>query len=183
MAKSWSATRKQLEELLCNKLKGRVRYFITKYNNAHDESGRFAILIDGKEVIKGNEFLYYQKYLEIENDLKKEAAIPKRRWNGKGMENEDINEIYERKIERLMEENGEISVGQFTSAIEEYLNQSIEKSITSENPFVRMFAILDRRVGKRTLDNLKDKIHKEPVWLQQFYLLRIDSASDNRRIK
>ena len=55
MAKSWSATRKKLEEeLICDELKTRVRYFITRYNNAHDESEIFAVLIDGKEVIKGN---------------------------------------------------------------------------------------------------------------------------------
>lgn len=174
MSKSWSATRKKLEgELICNDLKGRVRYFITRYNNAHDESGRFAILIDGKEVITGNEFLYYQKYSDIENKLKEENSIHKRHWNGKSVENEEINEIYERKIEKLMEMNGEISVWQFNNAIEEYLNQSIEKSIISDNPFIRMFAILDRRVGKRTLEKLKDKIDKEPIWLQQFYLLRL----------
>lgn len=176
MFKSWSATKKKLEqELICDKLKGRVKYFITKYKNSHDESGRFAILIDDKEVIKGNEFLYYQKYIDIENKLKEENSIPKRKWNGKYLENEEINEIYEKRIEKLMEHNGEISLWQFNKAIEEYLNQSIEKSIKSDNPFIRMFAILDRRVGKRTLNKLKDNINKETKWLHQFYLLRLDT--------
>ena len=30
-------------------------------------------------------------------------------------------------------------------------NQSIEKSLVSENPLVRIFALLDRRLGKRRL--------------------------------
>ncbi|WMJ82498.1 hypothetical protein RBU49_04575 [Clostridium sp. MB40-C1] len=37
-------------------LKGRIKYFITKYKNSHDESGRVAIIVDGKEVIQGNIF-------------------------------------------------------------------------------------------------------------------------------
>jgi len=41
MGDSWSGVRKRLEQdLLCDALKGRLKYFITKYNNAHDESGR-----------------------------------------------------------------------------------------------------------------------------------------------
>lgn len=183
MFKSWSGTRKKLEqELICDKLKGRVKYFITRYNNAHDESARFAILIDNKEVIKGNEFLYYQKYSYIENKLKSDNGIPMRKWNGKYIENEEINKIFEKIIEKLMEYNGEISEWQFHNAIEEYLNQPIEKSINSDNPFIRMFAILDRRVGKRTLNKLKVNIDKEPKWLQQFYLLRLETIDKQIKI-
>lgn len=36
-----------------------------------------------------------------------------------------------------------------------------------------MFAILDRRIGKRTLLKLKEDISNQPLWLQEFYRLRI----------
>ena len=140
------------------------------------------VLIDNKEVIKGNEFLYYQKYSYIENKLKSDNGIPMRKWNGKYIENEEINKIFEKRIEKLMEYNGEISEWQFHNAIEEYLNQPIEKSINSDNPFIRMFAILDRRVGKRTLNKLKVNIDKEPKWLQQFYLLRLETIDKQIKI-
>lgn len=176
MGQSWSGIRKRLEhDLLCEKLRGRVQYFITKYNNAHDESGRFAILVDGEEVIRGNEFLYYQKYLPIECKLKEEENVPRRRWNGKTIEFEEENELVEEKIQALMKECGEVDVYQFTDAIEQYLNQTIQESLVSDNPFVRMFAVLDRRVGQRTLCTLASDVENQPEWLQNFYRLRLQA--------
>ena len=40
-----------------------------------------------------------------------------------------------------------------------------------------MFAILDRRVGKRTLEKLKDTLDEQPEWLKQFYILRIEAEN------
>jgi len=36
-----------------------------------------------------------------------------------------------------------------------------------------MFAVLDRRVGKRTLTKVKETIEEQPLWLKQFYQLRL----------
>ena len=66
-------------------------------------------------------------------------------------------------------------VKEFCEALEMYRSQDINNSITSCNPLVRMFAILDRRIGKRTLNKLKNEISKQPFWLQQFYELRISA--------
>lgn len=46
-----------------------------------------------------------------------------------------------------------------------------------ENPLVRMFAVLDRRVGKRTLLKLATQIEEQPQWLQFFYMLRLDAET------
>ena len=40
-----------------------------------------------------------------------------------------------------------------------------------------MFAILDRRVGKRTLERLKDLLNEQPEWLKPFYLLRFEAEN------
>ena len=49
MSKSWSSIRKRLEQdLLCEKLRGRVQYFRTIYHGAPDEYGRFAVRVDGQ---------------------------------------------------------------------------------------------------------------------------------------
>ena len=58
---------------------------------------------------------------------------------------------------------------------EEYRNQDIGESLSSENPIVRMFAISDRRVGKRTLVKEKSTIEQQPEWLKQFYYLRFEA--------
>lgn len=50
-------------------------------------------------------------------------------------------------------------------AFNEFDNQDIQQSLICENPIVRLFAILDRRVGKRTLIILKNQIVNVLDWL------------------
>ena len=59
--------------------------------------------------------------------------------------------------------------------IAKYRNQTIKESINSDNPLERMFAILDRRLGKRTLLSIKETLDEQPNWLQFFYNLRLES--------
>ena len=40
-----------------------------------------------------------------------------------------------------------------------------------------MLAILDRRVGKRRLISMKDKIENEPDWIKNFYRLRMNAEN------
>ena len=57
---SWSAMRKILErENICDSLKGRIQYFQTRYRGAHDQHGRMAIRLDGKEIVGANYFDSY----------------------------------------------------------------------------------------------------------------------------
>jgi len=161
--------------LICNSLKGRVRYFITKYKNSHDESGRIAIIIDGKEIIQGNIFKYYKGYREVEQKYKKELNIPNRFWNGKELENDFENLEIENYIDEIRLEEGIFDVWQFTDAVEEFLRMTIEDSFTSSNPLIRLLAIMDRRVGKRRLRKIMQSISQQPIWLQYFYNLRLES--------
>ena len=60
----------------------------------------------------------------------------------------------------------------FYRAFREFERQSIEASLKSENLLVRIFAVLDRRVGKRRLLAMKESITEEPVVFQEFYAIR-----------
>ena len=60
-------------------------------------------------------------------------------------------------------------------AFHEFDNQSIEKSLVSENPLVRIFAILDRRVGKRRLLALEESMEQELDWVRAFYVIRMQA--------
>ena len=64
---------------------------------------------------------------------------------------------------------------EFCNALANYRENDIQTSVSSPDPIVRMFAILDRRIGKRTLIKLKDEIENQPIWLQQFFNLRISA--------
>ena len=74
-----------------------------------------------------------------------------------------------------MESRTEYGDHEFCDALKIYRNQDIQASISSENPLVRMFAVLDRRIGKRTLEKLKETVDSQPAWLANIYRLRLDA--------
>ena len=45
----------------------------------------------------------------------------------------------------------------------------------SENPLVRIFALLDRRLGKRRLLALEDSMEQELDWVRAFYVIRMQA--------
>ena len=61
----------------------------------------------------------------------------------------------------------------FYNAFAEFDQQSIEMSVKSENLIVRIFAVLDRRVGKRRLALMKETIAEEPDTFREFYAIRM----------
>ena len=61
----------------------------------------------------------------------------------------------------------------FYNAFAEFDQQGIEMSLKSENLIVRIFAVLDRRVGKRRLALMKETIAEEPDTFREFYAIRM----------
>ncbi|WP_455035457.1 SF0329 family protein [Lachnoanaerobaculum gingivalis] len=157
---TWSGIRKTLEsEYLAESLKGHISYFATSYSRSPDHEGRAAIRYNGKEIIKG---CYYHNWT-------KAALFPK-------------DEKYEKRMkeEFAFIDDTAIKLGVFDQrcfyeAFDEFDNQSIEKSLYSENLIVRIFAVLDRRVGKRRLLTLKENIENEPDTFKEFFAIRMNA--------
>ena len=168
--KSWSGIRKILEQdRLAPSLRGRVSYFITRYREAHDDQGRLAILVEGKELFKANPWSSKTGQWIDWHEVKKQfpsldyTELATKAWN--------LN---------LREGFGDC--GDFYRAFEEYDTQDVEKSLISENPLVRAMAILDRRVGKRRLKRLMEQgFSHEPQWLQAIYRLRLEAEEINSK--
>ena len=70
-------------------------------------------------------------------------------------------------------EQGTFDQKVFYEAFGIFDNQSIEKSLVSENPLVRIFALLDRRLGKRRLLALEKSMEQELDWVRAFYVIRM----------
>lgn len=162
---SWSGMRKYLEhEMLAPCLHGRVRYGCTEYAGM-DGCHLFEVFVDGKPV-KRFSWETVNTYF-IENKYKPESTCTgiSGYWDGfQGL-----------LSEYPPEKRTEYTDSEFCEALEVYRNQPIAESVASDNPIVRMFAVLDRRVGKRTLEKLKDTIAGQPEWLRFFYSMRIDA--------
>lgn len=146
---TWSGIRHKLEKhYLAESLRGHIEYFVTTYNKSHDQLGRAAIKYDGKEIMSGG---YYR---------------PK--GNVVDLRPDDMNDDVALKMGYFYE-------GDFYMAFHEFDNQSIEKSLQSDNLIVRIFAILDKRIGKKRLVSLRAHIQEEPEIFQLFYNIRANA--------
>ena len=148
--------KKKLEDdYLARSLRGRIQYFATAYRESHDgDKGRVAIRLDGNEILKGNTFDKYDKIYQAWRELNRES------W---------------KKSASIALERGGFDQYSFYVAFEEYDNQSIEASLESANALVRLWAVLDRRVGKRRLQGLGEKMKQEIDFVRFFYMIRMEA--------
>lgn len=156
----WSKIRHKLEnEYLADSLKGHVRYFATSYNKYPDHEGRASILLDGKEIIEGSYCEQWSKAHLLPRD-----------------ENYRLRTSYEFPImDDVALQFGQFDQRCFYRAFDEFDNQSIEKSLSSENAIVRVFALLDRRTGKRRLRSIQENLHNEGEVFRTFFNIRAEA--------
>lgn len=161
---SWSGMRKFLEqEMLADSLKGRIRYNCTTYVGM-DGCKIFEIFID-------NALVKQFSWETVNTYFIQSGVVDKQNTSQAGVQGywADFWKTFDNTP---MENRTEYTDEEFCDALKEYRNQDISESIKSSNPIVRMFAILDRRLGKRTLENLKNNESTNPLWLEKFYELR-----------
>ena len=169
---SWSGMRKYLEEdMLAQSLQGRIRYGCTSYTGM-DGCLFFEVCIDKKQV-KRFSWETVNTYF-IDNGYKKNSSP-----YGIGEYWEEFHSLLKKYP---VSERTEYTDEEFCNALKTYRNQDIQESIFSGDPIVRMFAILDRRTGKRTLQKLRPSIESGPQWLRQFYLLRSNAETTPDRL-
>ena len=164
---SWSGMRKYLEQdMLAKSLQGRIRYGCTAYVGM-DGCHIFDICIDGEQVKRFS--------WETVNTYFIDSGYTKNS-NPSGIA-EYWAEFWTLLEKYPINQRTEYTDEEFCGALEEYRNQNIQESIYSKNPLVRMFAVLDRRIGKRTLQKLHATLEEQPEWLKQFYLLRLKAEN------
>lgn len=157
--KSWASLNKQLTGFLCDGLKNRLSYFLTRYHKVHNSYGRAAIRLDKREMVC---FSWIEMYRQ-ENDLDNV-------WKGTGVW--DYNDP---NLKEKWDANATYHDMDFLSAATEFLQMPITEASCSDNQIIRIFSILDRRAGKRTLQKIEEKgaYLSYPLWVKQFYELRL----------
>lgn len=162
---SWSGMRKYLErEMIAESLKGRIRYGCTAYVGM-DGCRIFEVCIDGKQVKRFSMETVNTYFIDNGYTQNKTPSGIGEYWA----------EFWPLLDKYPLEARTEYEDTEFCEALEKYRSQDIQESIASGNPLVRMFAILDRRIGKRTLLKARETIEDQPAWLKQFYQLRFDA--------
>lgn len=158
--KSWSKVNKQLENLLCSKLKGHLSYFLTRYHKVHNSYGRAAIRLDNREMICFSWAEMYHKERDL-HEIWEETGV----W--------DYND---QNLKKKWDINATYHEEDFLSAAVSFLQMPITDALYSDNYMIRIFAVVDKRVGKRTLQKIKEMgdYQNFPAWVKQFYELRLN---------
>ena len=169
---SWSGMRRYLEhDMLAPCLYGRVRYGCTAYVGM-DGSRIFEICIDGRPVKHFSLETVNTWFLDNGYRPGPRPVGLGEYWDGLWML---LDEVPRSRRTAYTDD-------EFCDALAAYRTQDIAASLHSENPLVRMLAILDRRVGKRTLSALRDTVSQQPEWLQNFYRLRMDAEDFQHKL-
>ncbi|SEU27744.1 hypothetical protein [Paenibacillus sp. NFR01] len=184
---SWSKLKQQLESFLSPALAGRVEYRAPAYRYLHDKSGTCYIAVDKKNVLnmsdKTNGIRWYLSELEIKNDPTIHFPISNDdieavRKETKGTVPEDRLIVIARNrkstelAKELMAAQAALSKSNFIAEANKFLTTSIEKSLESDEILMNVFALLDKRVGKKRILGMAEKMESKHPIVRYFYGLR-----------
>lgn len=184
---AWSKTKQQLENFLCPALVGRVEYRASSYRYLPDKAGQCYITVDKKEVFKmnvvTNTIRWYQTEQDIKNDPEFQIQISKEEMEqirietgGKVPEERMAVIAKNRKIsiyaKEILLSQTVLSKSNFSFVANLFLSNSIEESLESNDILLNVFALVDRRTGKKRLMTMEDKMKLKHPIVQYFYELR-----------
>ncbi len=159
--KSWSGLKKTLEASLCGSLRGRVTYFLTRYHEVHDAYGRASVRVDGTEWVC---FTWFDMYRQ-ESDLHEQ-------WKAGGKWDWDDPVLTEK-----WNRDAVLSDMDFLDAAVRFTGMPVSEALNSGEGILQILAVMDRRVGKRTLLKLRDggRMDALPSWVRRFFQLRFEA--------
>lgn len=149
-------------EFLHESVRDRVDFHFDVYRKTHDQDGQvLRVSIDGETVFKGNKLLYMLREHECSRQIKREA--PELSWR----------EASVLADQRLAKEAIH-SRYHLTEAMREIMILPIEAALQHEDPIIRAFALLDKRVGRRKLEGIQLEEDAHPL-ISLFFALRNDT--------
>jgi hypothetical protein len=166
----WSKIKQTAENLLAASLKGRIQYHITSYGFDSDYS-RAWITLDGSELVIFSSTAYIHQYYDLAHQIQDinratDFRHPKQK--------EDYYQAYDQAHD-IMNQSGIFPSSALSFALKEYLELSIEESLSTEYIVVRAIAMFDRRLGKRRLRRMSTKIEIEHTLVKKFFEVRCNA--------
>lgn len=184
---SWSKLKQQLEGFLSPALNGRVEYRAPAYRYSPDKSGTCYISVDKKNVLNMNDkttsIRWYQTELEIKNDPAIQIPVTHDdieavRAGTKGPVPEDRLIVMARSrlatdhAKELLSAQASLSRSNFMVVANKFLTTPVEESLESGDILLNILALVDRRVGKKRIVNMAEKMRLRHPAVQYFYEMR-----------
>ena len=177
-----------LESFLSPALAGRVEYCASSYRYLPDKAGQSYITVDKKHIFKMRDatslIRWYQTEQEIKDDADLQIPINQEeieaiRKDTKGTVPEERLKVIARKrklteyAKELWTAQSALSKSDFSIVAKKFLSISIEESIESADILLNILALVDKRVGKKQLLNMMEKMKLKHPIVQYFYQLRL----------
>lgn len=184
----WSKMKQLLESYLCPELKDRVEYSNTSYRYLPDKAGTCYITVDKKNILNMADAAAPIRWYKTEQEIKSDPDIcvpvsredvEEAQASAKGPIPEERLMIIaqNRKASQLAKElllaQTALSKSNFYEAANKFLSVSIEESLESEHILLNVLALMDRRVGKKRLLSMADRMKQKHPIVRYFYELRL----------
>ena len=167
----WSKLKKAIENHFCDELKDRVKIHFTVYRAEHEPESRYWITVDGKEIINVSELKWVIEYYGLADELRNINDC-------KDFRDENQKEGYYQAYtdaEKILKAKGMLPDYEFGNSLKGYLSLPFEDALNSENPVFKALAMIDKRLGKRRLKDIKLSKNEHPL-VKELYKLRCDVA-------
>jgi hypothetical protein len=135
----WSKIRIRLLSLLAPELKGVIDFHLTNYRRHSDHGHEFWLTVSGKKVFSAS----YCNHMIEEFVLSRRTGLPY--WDT-GPKGKQLDDILTRRESH--------DAGEVVASLRTYLDLDPQVALTSTDPILKALAVIDRRVGKRTLESL-----------------------------
>ncbi|MGG1551486.1 SF0329 family protein [Paenibacillus ferrarius] len=185
---SWSKLKQQLESFLSPALQGKVEYRATGYRYLPDKAGICYIAVDKKNILNMSDATTLIKWYQSEQEIKNDSSIdipisPEQieavRMHTEGKIPEDRliviarSRVLSELAKELLTAQASLSKSNFTAAATKFLSSSIEESLESKDILLNILALMDRRVGKKRIVSMSEKIKLKHPAVQYFFDLRL----------
>ena len=161
----WSKEKKFLEDKLAESLIGKIEYNLEGgRKTTWGATYKVEIRYNKKSLVKFGEGINYltHHYENVERQ-----KLEKKTWT------KEENYIMFLEVQKRLWIEEKYTTDIFFKGMKEYLSLSIEDAINHEQWVIRLFAIMDKRLGKRSLLKLEKEINAYPKMLQIIYKIRM----------
>jgi hypothetical protein len=148
----WSKLKSRIKSLIAPEVRDRIDFHVTSYRGSHDGADKVWITVDGRRIFSCKHY--------------------PREWAATAAYQSGLSRDEIKPTLAKVEIHGPRDFG---NSIRSYLDMPIADALKSPDPIVRAFAIVDRRVGKRTLTKLALS-QPEHTLVDAFYQLRRSST-------
>lgn len=155
----WSKLKSHLFDFVDPELRKRIDFHLIKYRKLGDSTNEFLVYVDGVKIFSAS----YSRH--------NIATYVVTRWTG-WQAYDDGKEPY--FLEETLNKREIHAPVDITSSIRTYFDLDPQISLHSSDPILRALAMIDKRIGRRTLEALEISAHEHSlIWA--LYRLRMES--------